>query len=462
MQKIIIPKEEAEFKTVADPFGKVFHWNNRVFRAIPKPSKDYCLELINSKMFSELVENNLIPKTWVSEYDMEGFEIILEHEKARISSPSAWSFEMFKDAAITYVKVNDICKKHGYKLKDGHPWNILINKNQAIFVDIGSIVPESHPSSCFYIELDEIFINILLLWSQKETFIARKLFDIGIFKMQTLPQNHITDSTIIKNLRDDFLLKVYNEEAHKKASLWQKIKCLRKRKKLKFMRKYYNDNFCSVDFINKYFNYDYDQYSMWSDYQSGSLSTIRKNNFARFTRFKKITDIINSITEPCDTLIDLAGNQGAFSLYVSKYCTQIKSIINTDYDETAINQSYLDLKEHNENIESFLLNFIQPIATWAFRRFKSDIAVALAVTHHLLLTQGYDIEYIFNKVKAYSNKYVVIEFMPLGLWDGTQAPPTPDWYNLEWFRENFEKHFELMHEEQLEENRIVFAGRIKA
>jgi hypothetical protein len=95
-------------------------------------------------------------------------------------------------------------------------------------------------------------------------------------------------------------------------------------------------------------------------------------------------------------------------------------------------------------------------------RFKSEAVLALAVTHHLILTQNYPIEYIFHRIERFSEKYVFIEFMPLGLYSKGVAPKVPNWYSTEWFRNNFSQHFELLLEEQLEANRILFVGKIRS
>jgi hypothetical protein len=46
--------------------------------------------------------------------------------------------------------------------------------------------------------------------------------------------------------------------------------------------------------------------------------------------------------------------------------------------------------------------------------------------------------------------------MPLGLWNGTAAPPLPAWYTKEWFKACLETRFKVLLEEQIEENRILF------
>ena len=85
----------------------------------------------------------------------------------------------------------------------------------------------------------------------------------------------------------------------------------------------------------------------------------------------------------------------------------------------------------------------------------------MAPTHHLILTQNLGIGYILDVIAQFSRKYVLIEFMPLGLHDGVSAHPFPSWYNEEWFRTEFAKRFEVVERTQLAENRVLFVGKIR-
>jgi hypothetical protein len=62
-----------------------------------------------------------------------------------------------------------------------------------------------------------------------------------------------------------------------------------------------------------------------------------------------------------------------------------------------------------------------------------------------------------------TNKYVIVEFMPLGLYSGEEnvTPTLPDFYTLDWFKGVFSDHFTYIHDEKLEKNRHVFIGEIK-
>jgi hypothetical protein len=86
------------------------------------------------------------------------------------------------------------------------------------------------------------------------------------------------------------------------------------------------------------------------------------------------------------------------------------------------------------------------------------------------LTQGYNVNAVFSIVSLYSNRYVYIEFCPLGLYGGGKyLPNIPTWYTDKWFEENFKNHFVLIHKEAIEEiiinekkmdYRILYIGRI--
>ena len=73
------------------------------------------------------------------------------------------------------------------------------------------------------------------------------------------------------------------------------------------------------------------------------------------------------------------------------------------------------------------------------------------------------LNHIFDTLEVLSNKYVVVEFMPLGLYFGDMdnIPPVPEYYTLEWFRNSFSERFEHMLDEEVAINRHLFVGKLK-
>jgi len=200
---------------------------------------------------------------------------------------------------------------------------------------------------------------------------------------------------------------------------------------------------------------------------------LNPHNQNRFNRFFELANLVSLHAKDARSTLDLAGNVGLASLVVRNQNPRISKSINTDYDYNSIEKSYLFLKSHPEfSLESYILNFMLPMHDHITRFFRSDIVFALAITHHLILTQGYNISEILSVIKRFSNKYVFIEFMPLGLWGGdpNSKPEIPDWYNSEWFEKKFRKQFDFIAKQILESHeingidephRVLFIGRVK-
>jgi hypothetical protein len=81
------------------------------------------------------------------------------------------------------------------------------------------------------------------------------------------------------------------------------------------------------------------------------------------------------------------------------------------------------------------------------------VVVALAVLHHLILTQRFHPRDIVREIAKYTRRYVVMEFMPLGRWTEKKSKPSPPWYTTDWFRSYFTEVFDLMLEEDVAPSR---------
>jgi hypothetical protein len=333
---------------------------------------------------------------------------------------------MLKDVAISILETNDICKKHGFCLIDAHPWNVAFKFNRPIFLDFGSIVKNDiNYEDGFFREFRDTIWHPLLLWSQGEDLISQALLShpYNMYKF-TIPGATLSDSNIMKSVVDSF-----GDGAGVNI-----------------------DNIKELTLKNG-------KNTMWSEYQIDFFSEIDNERFCeRFGRFKRILELLERFSSESETVVDIAGNMGAMSYYLEKK-GDFKKIINMDYDENAIDFFYQKLKNTDYKIETYLSNFMMPKQQDIYDNFKSDVALALAVTHHLVLSQNFSLDYIFDKINLFSKKYVYIEFMPLGLWGGGDLPEIPAWYTESWFREGFEKKFELLHVEKLEKNRILFIGK---
>lgn len=473
MSRLAIPQDEIEFSktSLVDNFGRVFFWKGRIFRAIHQDRKERCLHLLDSELFASLRKLEYVVNTWVTNYDLNGFALVLEHELLVVSNPHHWSFSMYKDAALLTLKINNVCRTHGFQLKDAHPYNVLFKNNNPVWVDIGSIeecvTSDKWPA---YQEFIQFFYLQLLVWSRGDFYFARKLIEDGVYPMlRTIPMSRPLDSLAINSVgRElfDYKLQIKGKTLishHRKFStISATARILNSIFKLlvgksfgfKYSRRLKDQTyvFKRIESLSRPV-----KSSTWGTYHDSYKTNGRTIPSDRFLR---IVQILKELDIEFSTILDLAGNQGAFTdLLQSSF--QLSRILLSDYDENAIDRVYLELKGRDSLVQLYLFNFMLPVKVEDLGDLRADIVFALAITHHLTLTQHYSLFSVFSRISQLTNRFAVVEFMPLGLWDGNNGTSidVPGWYTLEFFRDEFLKHFIVLHEEKVEANRIVFVGK---
>ena len=455
--------------SIVDDVGSVFFWNDRVFRGIYPKASQNILKMFKCGLIKELNDRSYIPYTWISDLKVDGFEIILEHEKIEpIIYPFEWSFEMLRRASLFVLSINSIANRFGFELKDCHGYNVIFKNCSPIFVDIGSFLPCEVSNRLWLAEQEflKFYYYPLQLWSAGHIYLARKLLIGGshliphesFFRIKNPLSNMISLNTLQKYFSVYFKFKkisTVSSESLKKLlpnNIVKILSLLIKYQILPFQITKVSSLQKKINRIKKP-----NIVTKWSDYQEKFF--YEGDNYIPSPRFRRIREIITS--ENIKTIVELAGNQGVLSRYLLE-CGSIKSAVCTDYDEQAVDKMYLKTRLLNINLLPAILDFITP-TTFCFglpvhERLKADAVLALAITHHLILTQKIYIETVFEKLNSFTKKLVFTEFMPIGLWDGKTTLPIPKWYNINWFRKNFKKFFNILYEEILEDNRILFVG----
>ena len=450
--------------SVADTFGRVFEYGGEYYRLVYKGSEAFCRELLESELFHQLVQKRYIPHTTITyELQIEGNPLILKHEACCINKPYEWSFEMYKDAAIHILKVNELCGEYGFELKDAHPFNITFHNGKPVFIDIGSITKKSGKEWCAQEEFLQITCLPLLLWANGEYCIARHILESNDMYAgyRVLPQQTFFETPFFRQklvLGTNFSIRIRKHLFTTTNKTLIHFFCIANKISKRILKKKPFHISTEDVFVNPTIDYLSNLTlkrtdTEWGEYQN--YDKIEKH----YPRFVRIIGLIREHCPEVENVIDLAGNGGNLAILLHR--TNIfKHILTVDYDGSAADKAYTYFKSNGLPIDSLYTNVIYPFDPLSFyKRVQSDIVIACALTHHLILRQGIPLYAIFEKFSFYTKKYIVIEFMPLGLWDGHDAPPIPDWYTEDWFRDTFEKYFTLIHQEQLESNRILFIGK---
>lgn len=445
-----IPENEIHYSaySLLDSFGRVFFWGNRVFRGINSNSLKLFDKLRDDGLISELEKNNLIPNTFVSNYTTDRFDVVLEHELIHPTTfVYEWGFDMIKGAGKCILKVNEISYKYGYETIDAHPYNILFKGCNPIFIDFGSFSKLNNTSPWKASEeYSSYFKYTLNIWNKVGHNMAKRIYsdDINVFtesEYKSLYGLKNSSFQFLKSIPNKIInrLKIKQGKAEYIGRSAELIKLGNELNRLK------RNNITTV----------------WGDYHGFYLNN---NKVESTPRFNYIVDKIKELK--IKNVTELAGNWGLLS-YLIFEGTDVKKIICTDCDEEAINKMYNFFRQNAylNQLSPVLLDFMKPIELYnsgrPSNRLKSEAVLALAITHHLLLTDNYKIEVILEKISKYTTKYAFIEFMPLGLWNGYTAPEIPQWYNQEWFTLNFLNYFTIIDMSKIEENRILYIGRKK-
>ena len=193
---------------------------------------------------------------------------------------------------------------------------------------------------------------------------------------------------------------------------------------------------------------------------------------AAFAGKKKIVKSYLLMKKPT-TVWDLGANTGEFSRLAAGLGILT---ISFDYDLDAVNRNYVKVKEENEkNLLPLFLDLTNPTSDlgWGHKERKSlfargpcDLAMALALIHHLCISRNIP----FSMIASYSReicKNLIIEFVPKEdskvqtlLRNRKDIFP---WYNQKTFESEFSKYFRIIKRNHIGNNslRIMYLMEAK-
>jgi len=456
----------AEFSI--DKVCKLFFYDNRVLRAINQPYVDQVQEMFKCGMMQELIEKELFINSWISDTKIDGYNLVIEHQYIEFwNYPYEWSFNMLKDAAIAVLEINNIANKYGYELFDVHAFNVVYDMSRPKYVDLGSFfLVEKANSKCWtgYLHFYNSFYIPLYLYTKGFSDLSQSIFLFnGFFNNKDFFILRYKYLGLLGFRISNLIYKLYNNSRRLAiARHFRVIEKYGKHKYIKYILKFkkiFQNRFTlkkSFKLIKQIKDSKFDSY--WKDYHNNLEPEKDK-------RFLRILHIINTDLKDANSLIELASNQGKFANFVLEK-THINRVIATDYDKNAVDRIYLNNKD-NHNILPLVYDFVRPNGRSCDlkieNRIKADIVMALAISHHLILSQEVSLKHIFKVLERLTNKYIIIEFMPLGLYSGNleNIPPVPEYYTLDWFKSSFSEYFDYCLDEEIDVNRHLFIGKIK-
>jgi hypothetical protein len=124
-----------------DPSGYLFERDGELFRRVRRSYADHYEHLMESGLYTELVERGLlIPHESVDEpresnTDLDSYLTLKPERVDFVSYPYEWSFSQLRDAALLTLQVQQTALRFGMTLKDASAFNVQFHHGAPVFID---------------------------------------------------------------------------------------------------------------------------------------------------------------------------------------------------------------------------------------------------------------------------------------------------------------------------------------
>ena len=391
-----------------DPSGFIFEKDKIVYRQVNKVFKEHFDFFISSGLCDKLVKQQLlIPHELINENltgNKDWYTTLKPERIEFITYPWEWSFDMLKDAALLTLRLVKEAAASGMVLKDATPYNMQWHKGRLIFIDSLSFEKyDPEEPWIAYRQFCETFLAPLLLMHYSKNSLQQLLLAYP----EGIPLT-VTKSLLPK--RSKFSLHTYLH-IHFHATVANK-KNGTASSKAKFSKQKFFNLISSLEILINKLRLP-EQSTTWSGYYQEAS---QRNDY--LDQKKKIISQWVDNMPAIKTAADLGANDGEFSqLLASKNIQTIAA----DFDPYCINKLYNQLKAGQEkNIQPLIVDLSNPSPdigvnnnerTSFISRLHVDLALALALAHHLVIGKNIPFELIAGFFQQISST-LIIEFVP--------------------------------------------------
>jgi hypothetical protein len=455
--------------SLVDEVGVLYEDEHAFYRCIHPESEAWALEVTESGLIEQLVSEGLFPATRISARVIDGHRLVLEHEMVGVPTyPFEWSPEMLRAAGLCVAKVNDVCNRYGYELKDAHPFNVVFDGCRPVFVDFGSIakLPKRNRSDWKAANEFERTFRFPLYFHSKGAYIFFRNAFVSPGQYYDYPDYLAFRFPVLRVLPSRlFQIVARYHQAYLRFACVDMTEAGRRWGKWAQSLLHFVQNLGVIPLRQRsseklgvrLAKLKISKGSTWGDYQRQAGFVDEDGQVHINARFHHVVDLVKKLRPRQVT--ELACNEGVLAEHISHF-DFVDQVVCCDNDEQAIDSLFKRASSRSVRLNPLMLDFILPVRNVLARpvedRVRGDMVIALAVVHHLALKDCYGFETIFKAIAKYTLRYAIVEFMPLGLWDGKSAPPIPAWYSEGAFRQSLEPLFNIVEMKKVEENRIVY------
>jgi hypothetical protein len=381
------------------------------------------------------------------------WELVVEHERIPfVSYPYEWPFSMLRDAAELHLELLLATLDEGFTMSDGYAYNVQWQGTRPVFIDVGSFQPTRGGGPwAGYRQFCQTFLFPLMLQGHRGVGFrpllrgqvdgitpaqASHLFSRGDWARPGVFRHAVLHDLMERRFSNDSTQQVkaqlrtagFDQELVKAVA----TKLLRLVGKLRWEPKG----------------------SGWSEY--GETCTYDESGRSAKEAFVAAA----ARARPRKLVYDLGCNDGTYSKVAAAHADHVVAI---DGDEVTIEGLYRSLKASGERkILPLVMDLADPSPGIGWRnreragfgdRAGPDLVLALALVHHLSLTNGVPLPEVVDWLASFGGD-VVVEFVdrtdPMAQRLLANKPDgTHDGYTLETFEAAVASRFSMAAREEL-------------
>ncbi len=432
----------------------MFWEKGRLYRQVNAAGKTAYEALMSGKLYAELTERGLLIPHREAALRPSGAYKVLEPDMAPvITYPFEWSFSQLKDAALATLDIQKRAIEQGMTLRDASAYNIQFVSGKPCLIDTLSfdVYKEGEPWQA-YRQFCQHFLAPLALMSHRDPNLLQlmRVYIDGIplpLAAELLP--------LRAHLKPGILLHI---KAHARLQRQHQSNTAPKPRSVS-----------RLSLMGLIENLEGTVRSLkvaqvpteWGDYYEHT-------NYSTAARDEKAAIVEKFVKQAAPKqVLDIGGNNGYFSRVAAKTA---EYVISSDIDPVAVEDNYRRMKRGGET--AFLPMLVDltnpsPALGWANRertrfseRVKSDLVMALALVHHLAISNNLPLEMVAEYCAELA-PYLIIEFVPKSDTQvkrllATREDIFPD-YTPAGFEAAFKRHFQIVETEPLgDSERIMY------
>ncbi|HOD36767.1 MAG TPA: class I SAM-dependent methyltransferase [Syntrophales bacterium] len=391
-----------------DPSGFIFSQDGTLFRSVSRLYQKNYDHLIQSGLYDKLVKSALL----ISHCEVQSstdkkndeYKIIQPEIVPFISYPYEWCFSQLKDAALTILRIQKQALEFNMTLKDASAYNIQYFKGNPILIDTLSFETcrENQPWIA-YRQFCQHFLAPLALIAYRDVRL-RQLMRIYIDGIPLDLASRLLSKTSWFNtgLMSHLHLHAKAQKRYETKTTSVKMTKIRKQHLLALI------NHLESAIINIQWE---PAGTEWADYYEDTNYT--QDSMSHKKR------LVESYLNECkpETVWDLGANTGLFSRIASSKGIHTVAF---DVDPAAVEKNYRQMRENKETTMLPLcldLTNPSPALGWAneerlslFNRGPADMALALALIHHLAISNNLPLDHIADFLSGLC-RHLIIEFV---------------------------------------------------